>query len=112
MTSGVIARRLEPGKDRQIPAEKEPAMSNSRSARHNARPEPPTASFASLLIQDAIYVDPIMDAWGQDVVRGLIEGIQAGIRGSSIAVAKLIEFGRSLEPRRAPPPTYGNRSKI
>src|SRR5260370_34347497 len=77
-------------------------MRNSRSTRGEARPGPPPVSFAALLIQDATHVDPIVDAWGQDLVRGLIEGIQAGFRELSAALAMLIEVGRSLLLRRAP----------
>jgi hypothetical protein len=85
-------------------------MSNSRSTwGEAARAEPRPVSFAALLIQDATHIDPLMDAWGQDVIRCLIEGIQAGLRGFSAALLKLIDVGRSLEPRRPPSPTNSNR---
>jgi hypothetical protein len=68
----------------------------SRASHDEARPEPARAPYAELWIKDAAYIDPMLDAWGRDVVCGLIEGLQAGFRGLTGALEYMIERRRRL----------------
>jgi hypothetical protein len=116
MTSRVMAQRRGLRKDRRIlertPAVNSPDPITSRSiCTRDEASQPIRAPFA-LWVEDATYIDPIVDAWGQNVIRGLIEALQAGYCGLSAACANLIQYGRGLQRRRDPSPTYGGTSKI
>jgi hypothetical protein len=39
-------------------------------------------SCLAFWVEDATYIDPVMDSWGQDVAARLIEGLWAAIRAS------------------------------
>jgi hypothetical protein len=77
----------------------------------DARRQARCPGYATFLIEDATYVDPMMDAWGQGMAALLIDGLRAIFHGLSAAVAKLIEWaGRSMPPP-APMRSFGERLK-
>jgi hypothetical protein len=65
--------------------ESHPNARRRRAAPDEARPKP--APYLTLCIEDSAYVDPIMDAWGRGMARGVIAGIEAGWRRLSGALA-------------------------
>lgn len=76
----------------------------------DAGAEPIHAPYFALWIEDATYIDPIMDAWARDVVRRLIEGFQTRFCALIAALAKLVRYGRSVANERPPAAKLGDPS--
>jgi hypothetical protein len=111
MTCGVMAQRLETEQGLTNFSRKEAAVNHSPIACGDARRKARCLGYATFLIEDATYVDPMMDAWGQDMAALLIDGLGAILHGLWAAIAKLIGWtGRSMPPP-APMRSFGERLK-
>ena len=112
MTCGVMAQRLETEEGSTYSSRKEADVIHSFIACGDACHEAGRPGCSALLIEDATYIDPMMDAWGQEMAACLIEGLVAVFRGLSGAVGKLGELVPGSAKPRAPGSRYTDRPSI
>ena len=87
-------------------------MNHSHIVCGEARHEATRPGYAMLLIEDATYVDPMMDAWGQDAVAWLIDGLEAVIRVVWAPIVKWMALARCVAAPRAHARDYRDRPNI